>query len=84
MNFRNFAEPPTTGAISRSLGTSVGPVRSRRLCVFSIPTRRTGFIVPFPVETWTSPATCRKSSAIPPSGMYSTGSGTDSSTQAGR
>ena len=39
-NARNAAEPPTRGAISRSESTVVGPVRSRRRSVFSMPTRR--------------------------------------------
>jgi hypothetical protein len=69
MNLRKASEPPTRGAIFLSSALSVGPVMSRRRSVFSIPTRRNGRIVPLPAETWTSPATCRKSSAMPPSGM---------------
>ena len=69
MNLRNAAEPPTRGAIFLSSAFSVGPVMSRRRSVFSMPTSRNGRIVPLPTETCTSPATCRKSSAMPPSGM---------------
>ena len=69
MKPRNASEPPTRGAIFRSSSTWVGPVMSRRRSVFSMPTRMKGRIVPFPTDTCTSPATCRKSSAMPPSGM---------------
>ena len=53
----------------------VGPVMSRRRSVFSMPTSKKGRIVPLPIDTCKIPATCRKSSAMPPSGMYMTGSG---------
>ena len=35
----------------------------------TMPTSMNGRIVPLPMETCSRPATCRKSSAIPPSGM---------------
>ncbi|MNT49186.1 hypothetical protein D3C72_1860220 [compost metagenome] len=63
------------GAILRSSATLLGPVMSRRRSVFSMPTSRNGRMLPLPVSTCTNPATCRKSSPMPPSGMYSTGSG---------
>jgi hypothetical protein len=69
MKARKAAEPPTRGAIRRSRGSSVGPVMSRRRSVFSIPTSRNGRIVAFPTDTCSSPATWRKSSPMPPSGM---------------
>jgi hypothetical protein len=42
MNARKAVEPPEMGAASRSEATEVGPVRSRRRTVFSIPTTRRG------------------------------------------
>lgn len=45
INFRNAAEPFTCFAIELSRCLVVGPVMSRRLSVFSIPTRMNGRIV---------------------------------------
>ena len=49
----------------------VGDLASRAhpAAVFSIPTSRKGRMVPLPIDTCSSPATCRKSSCMPPSGM---------------
>ena len=73
MNLRNSSEPPTCGAIAKSEATVVGPVRSRRRCVFGMPTTITGRIRPSRTRPSIVATTCGKSSSIPPSGMYRTG-----------
>ena len=46
------ADSPTLSAIFLSSSTFVGPVKSRRRWVFSIPTNRKGRIVSLVTETW--------------------------------
>jgi len=52
---------------------------SRRRWVFSMPTTSSGAIRPARMPASTVAATCGKSSATPPSGMYSTGCATAAS-----
>ena len=52
-NCRNDVAPPTTGAMVLSWAFSVGPVRSRRRAVFSMPTSKNGRIPPLPTSTCT-------------------------------
>lgn len=84
MKFRNGPAPPTRGAMLRSLAFCVGPVRSRRRSVFSMPTSRKGRLVILPAPTCSRPATWRKSSSMPPSGMTMRGSGVPGGMPAGR
>ncbi|MDB4879800.1 MAG: hypothetical protein JWL60_1246 [Gemmatimonadetes bacterium] len=69
MKVRKAADPPTRGAMRRPASTIAGPVMARRRSVFSMPTTMNGRMPPFPTSACTSPATCWKFSAIPPSGM---------------
>ena len=68
-----LSNPDRLNALSAAM--RVGPVRSRRRCVFGTPTTSTGRIAAREMSESTVCTTCGKSSSMPPSGMYSTGSG---------
>src|SRR5437763_396266 len=64
MKSRKAWDPPTRGAMARSRAEPVGPVRSRRRSVFSMPTSRKGRMVALPATPCSSPATCNRPAAL--------------------